>query len=134
MASKELLKSEEEWAKTLTKEQYKVLRMKSTELPFTGKLLFNKKDGIYRCAACGNKLFSSKAKFESGTGWPSFDRPLSDKALKLKTDKDLFMTRTEIICAKCGSHLGHVFDDGPTETKKRFCLNSCALDFKEELK
>ncbi len=111
-----------------------MLRKKGTELPFTGKLLFNKKDGIYRCAACGNKLFSSEAKFESGTGWPSFDRPINDRALKLKTDKDLFMTRTEIICAKCGSHLGHVFDDGPTETKKRFCLNSCALDFKEELK
>lgn len=121
-------------AKKLTPEQYRVLRQKGTEMPFTGKLLYNKEEGVYQCAGCGTPLFGSEAKFESGTGWPSFDRPLNKEAVRYVKDKELGMTRVEIICAQCGGHLGHVFDDGPTETGKRYCLNSCVLDFKKEKK
>lgn len=121
-----MLKSEEEWKKALTPEQYRILREKGTEAPFSGKLAPADEDGIYRCAACGNPLFASDAKFESGTGWPSFDQALPE-AIKEIEDRSLGVTRMEIVCARCGSHLGHVFDDGPTETGKRYCTNSVCL-------
>jgi len=120
-------KTENEWKEKLTPEQYKVLREKGTEAPFSGKLLHADKDGVYTCAACGNALFSSDAKFDSGTGWPSFDEALPG-AIKEVKDIEQGMTRTETVCAKCGSHLGHVFDDGPTATGKRYCMNSVCLD------
>ena len=124
-------KNEEEWKKKLTPEEYAILREKGTEAPFSGKLLHEKGDGTYMCAACGNPLFSSDAKFDSGTGWPSFDQALPG-AIKQETDTSHGMSRTEITCARCGSHLGHLFDDGPTETGKRYCLNSVCLDLEEK--
>ncbi len=124
-------KTEEEWKKKLTLEQYAVLRGRGTEAPFSGKLLHEKKDGTYTCMACGNRLFASNAKFESGTGWPSFDQALPG-AVKNIPDTAHGMNRTEIVCANCGSHLGHVFDDGPTKTGKRYCLNSVCLDLEEQ--
>ena len=127
MKKKSIPRTEEEWQKALTPEQYKVLREKGTEAPFSGKLLHADKDGTYTCAACGNPLFSSDAKFESGTGWPSFDQAIAG-AVKEIPDNSHGSSRTEIVCARCGSHLGHVFDDGPTETGKRFCLNSVCLE------
>ncbi len=118
---------EEEFKKKLTPEQYAVMRQKGTEAPFSGKLLHEHADGVYRCAACNNSLFSSDAKFDSGTGWPSFDEGLPG-AIKLEKDASHGIDRTEVVCAQCGSHLGHVFDDGPTHTGKRYCLNSVCLD------
>ncbi len=117
--------------KKLTPEQHHILREKGTETPFTGKLLYNKEEGVYRCAGCDAALFASDAKFESGTGWPSFDKPIKVGAVRYIKDTSGGMARTEIICANCGGHLGHVFHDGPTETGERYCLNSCALDFKK---
>lgn len=114
----------------LTPEQYKILREKGTEAPFTGKYVHEKEDGTYVCAACGNPLFSSNAKFDSGTGWPSFDQALPG-AIEMHRDDSGGMKRTEIICARCDSHLGHVFDDGPTKTGKRYCINSVCLDLEE---
>lgn len=125
------LLNEQEWKKNLMPEQYKVLREKGTEAPFTGKLLHVNGDGVYVCAACGNSLFSSAAKFDSGTGWPSFDEALPG-AVTFEKDQALGMKRTEVKCARCGSHLGHVFDDGPTKTGKRYCLNSVCLDLKND--
>lgn len=119
--------TEEEFKKKLTPEQYAVLRQKGTEAPFSGKLLHEKGQGTYNCVACGNPLFSSDAKFDSGTGWPSFDQALPRAVLNI-TDNSHGMSCTEIVCANCGSHLGHVFDDGPTKTGKRYCLNSVCLD------
>ena len=127
MKKKSIPRTEEEWQKALTPEQHKVLREKGTEAPFSGKLLHADKDGTYTCVACGNPLFSSDAKFESGTGWPSFDQAIQG-AVKQVPDNAHGMSRTEIICSRCGSHLGHVFDDGPTKTGRRFCLNSVCLD------
>ena len=124
-------KTEEEWKEKLTGEQYKVLREKGTEAPNSGKYLHEKKEGTYACVACGNPLFPSDAKFDSGTGWPSFDQALPG-AVKYEHDSMYGMERTEVLCAKCGSHLGHVFNDGPTKTNKRYCMNSVCLDLKEK--
>ena len=124
-------KNEDYWKEKLTPEQYKVLRGKGTEQAFTGKYFNNHESGMYECAACGHELFSSDAKFDSGTGWPSFDQPVNLENVELHDDTSGFMHRTEVICKNCGSHLGHVFDDGPRETTgKRFCINSCSLQFK----
>ncbi len=122
-------KTEEEWKEKLTPEQYRVLREKGTEAPFSANLLHETRDGTYRCSACGNPLFASTAKFDSGTGWPSFDQALPNAVTETR-DESLGMERVEITCAKCGSHLGHVFNDGPTETKKRYCMNSVCLNLK----
>jgi len=128
---KKLIKPMEEWRKILTPEEFHVLREKGTERPFTGKYLHNKKKGIYVCAGCGNELFSSDKKFDSGTGWPSFWAPIAEDKVELEADNSLRMQRTEVLCNQCGGHLGHVFDDGPKPTGHRFCINSVALRFEE---
>ena len=122
--------TENEWKKKLSPEQYNVLREKGTEMPFTGKLLHNKEKGTYRCAGCGAELFSSDAKFDSGTGWPSFDAPIGSEKIEKDTDASHGMIRTEVKCNKCSAHLGHIFNDGPTKTGERYCINSCSLKFK----
>lgn len=120
------------WRENLTPEQYRVLREKGTEMPFTGELLHNKDTGIYACGACSAELFSSDTKFESGTGWPSFSDVKNNKVVTLKTDNSHGTHRTEVLCSHCGGHLGHVFNDGPSETGLRYCINSCALAFKKD--
>lgn len=120
---------DEYWKKKLTPEQYEVLRKKGTESPFTGRFYKNFESGIYECAACGNPLFSSDTKFDSDCGWPSFDRSLEGN-VELHDDNSLGMQRTEVLCKNCGGHLGHVFDDGPTKTGLRYCINSISLNFK----
>jgi methionine-R-sulfoxide reductase len=132
--TQKVYRTEEEWKKILTPEQYHVLREKGTDAPFTGKLTLNKEKGNYSCAACGNELFTSDMKFESHCGWPSFDKEIEGGKIVTKTDTSYGMVRTEILCAKCGSHLGHLFDDGPTESGLRYCVNSTSLEFKKSNK
>ena len=126
------LKSKEQWKKELTEEQYRVLVEKGTEPSFTGKYVNNKDDGTYVCAACGHPLFSSESKYDSGSGWPSFHSVIDKKNVDMELDKSLGMIRSEIHCSNCGGHLGHLFNDGPTPTGERFCINSASLDFKDE--
>jgi peptide-methionine (R)-S-oxide reductase len=121
-------KTEAEWRRELTPEQYRVLREKGTERPWTGEYNASKEDGVFTCAGCGAELFASDTKFESGSGWPSFYAPASEEAVETEEDNSFFMRRTEVMCATCGGHLGHVFDDGPAPTGLRYCINSAALD------
>jgi peptide-methionine (R)-S-oxide reductase len=125
-------KADEEWKKTLTPEQYHVLREKGTERPFTGEYADTHDDGMYRCAGCGNPLFSSDTKYESGSGWPSFYQPIAKDAVETETDRKFGMTRNEVLCARCGGHLGHVFPDGPEPTGLRYCMNSAALKLEKK--
>ena len=125
-------KTDAEWKKELTPEQYRVLRQAGTERPFTGIYTDNDKPGVYRCAACGAELFTSGSKFHSGCGWPSIDAAAKAGTVVLRTDNSLGMTRTEVLCANCGGHLGHLFDDGPTATGMRYCINSESLKFEEK--
>ena len=127
-----IVKTDEEWKNILTPQQYNVIIKKGTEPAFSGTLLENKEKGMYVCAACGNELFSSDMKFDSHCGWPSFDKEIAGGKIITKTDSSFGMARTEIMCAKCGGHLGHLFDDGPTETGMRYCVNSLSLDFKAD--
>ncbi|HSK90749.1 MAG TPA: peptide-methionine (R)-S-oxide reductase MsrB [Euzebyales bacterium] len=124
-------RSDEQWRERLTAEQYRVLRAKGTEPPFTGAYWDVKRDGVYRCAACEQPLFTSDTKYDSGTGWPSFYEPVAPDAVRTETDTSHGMIRTEAVCGYCGSHLGHVFDDGPQPTGLRYCINSVSLDLDE---
>ena len=129
--SPRVVKTDAEWEQQLGSEAYRILRAKGTEAPFCGNLLDNHKDGVYLCAGCGLPLFASNAKFNSGTGWPSFFQPFAKENIEEHTDRSFGMERTEILCARCGGHLGHVFQDGPAPTGFRYCLNSAALVFKD---
>ncbi|MEN8197416.1 MAG: peptide-methionine (R)-S-oxide reductase MsrB [Pseudomonadota bacterium] len=129
--TEKVVKSKDEWRKQLSREQYHVARQAGTERAFSGAYWNTKTPGTYKCVCCGQPLFDSSTKYDSGTGWPSFTAPLSDGAVALKSDRSLFMTRTEVLCSRCDAHLGHVFDDGPAPTGQRYCMNSLSLDLEE---
>src|SRR5690606_8821631 len=132
MAKEKIKKTDEEWRAELTPEEYRVTREKGTEAPFTGKYYDEHRKGIYRCSNCGEPLFTSETKYDSGCGWPSFDAPMDEESIEEQEDKSFGMRRTEVLCSKCEAHLGHVFDDGPQPTGLRYCINSVSLKLEPE--